>query len=70
MPLHHDAVAKLQINSEIAAKLVWDFLHIINSKNKEEGTPLSALPNERTVEQFPFCVRLNFYYYIYIIIYI
>ena len=28
------------------------------------------LPNERTVEQFPFCVRLNFYYYIYNYIYI
>ena len=46
------------------------FLHIIYSKNKEEGTPLSALPNERTVEQFPFCVRLTFYYYIYYNIYI
>ena len=50
-------------------KHVWDFSHIINCKDIEEETPLSALPNERTVEQFPFCVRLNFYYYIYNYIY-
>ena len=64
-------VAKLQ--SCICGERHWDFsmriLDFTHNVNKKELPHLLNRTNEQ-LNNFRFCVRLNFYYYIYIIIYI